>query len=93
MGPDVKIWLSLGSPESFFQGILEDGVQVRWGRRILVLKGIGSLRETGGSHVSCDSTNPWAQVGGGGEGSCVREIGRQPTFRHRRWEEMGSFVI
>lgn len=67
-------------------------MEVHWGRRILVLKSIGSLRETGGSHASCDSTNPWAQVGGG-EGSCVREMGRQPTFRHRSWQEMGSLVI
>lgn len=37
------------------------------------------------------ASNPKAQIGG--QESCVREMGRQPTFRHRCWEEKDNLFI
>ena len=65
---------------------------MRWGRRILVLKVIGSPRETGVSHASCDSTDPWAQVGGG-RGAVLGRWGDNQhlgTGAGRRWAALSS---
>lgn len=79
-GARHKIWLSLGSPGSFLQRVPRDGVQVSRGRGTLVLKGTWSPSETGGSHASCYSSQ-FLGPGRWGQESCVREMGRPPTFQ------------